>query len=168
MAQHLRIFLCIYTVFKTNSFILSTFSPFRLHMLGSKSCFQWFSHVFPFPFNQPHGSSFARNPSTKGDGLRQLHSDGFATHEPFAQTQVSLKLTTAQAMDIGLLRCSTGCPYSKSMQIISKEWYICIYIYTANYIYLIIHLQVAESLWFGRKKCISEYDEVSFPLFPFW
>lgn len=137
MAQHLRIFLCIYTVFKTNSFILSTFSPFRLHMLGSKSCFQWFSHVFPFPFNQPHGSSFARNPSTKGDGLRQLHSDGFATHEPFAQTQVSLKLTTAQAMDIGLLRCSTGCPYSKSMQIISKEWYICIYIY----------IQLIISIW---------------------
>lgn len=129
----------LYTVFKTKSFILSTFSPFQLHILGSKSCLMVF-HGFPVPFQpDPRRPSFARYPSTKGDGLRQLHSDGFATHEPFAQTQVSLKLTTAQAMDIGLLRCSRRFPYSKfskSMHIISKEWYICIYIYTANYIYI--------------------------------
>ena len=120
MAQHLlRIFLYTQCSKPSLSFF-PHFPHFSYTCFDPKGCLM----VFPFPFNQPHGSSFARNPSTKGDGLRQLHSDGFATHEPFAQTQVSLKLTTAQAMDIGLLRCSRRFSYSKSMQIISKEWYI--------------------------------------------
>ena len=47
-------------------------------------------------------------PATEGDGLGQLHADGFAPHQALAQPQVGFELTAAQAMDVGLLEPKEG------------------------------------------------------------